>query len=230
MLSALTLPHSTICCWWWWGAVDNDPGTHLAWLSPHSRRRPTHGELGAGHLIWSRNLKRGMAVWLRSQRGGCGPVCTKPSIWSECSEGNLPPPPSFLLDFDTRAKYVLHPSLHPWLHGFLFPVSQSLWTSRWCGESDSKRLSVGGQARQWEGLVEGRAVGEEGPWWYTGLGGPKDGALRVGRSGCCSAGLYFPVTEGNTWFQVLESHEMWGTGREMNIPTQNTNSAKRERL
>lgn len=27
-----------------------------------------------------------------------------------------------------------------------------------------------------------------------GLGRLKDGALRVGRSGCCSAGLYFPVT------------------------------------
>lgn len=126
-------------------------------------------------------------------------MCTKPSIRSECCKGNLPLPLSFLLNFDTLAKYVLHPSLHPWLRGFLFPVSQSLLTSRWRGESDSKRLSsVGGQARQWEGLVEGRAVGEEGPWWYTGLGGLKDGALRVGRSGCCSAGLYFPVTEGNT--------------------------------
>ena len=45
----LPAAHSTICCCWCWQcAVDNDPGTHLAWLSPHSRRRPTRGELGAG--------------------------------------------------------------------------------------------------------------------------------------------------------------------------------------
>lgn len=199
-------PHSTIWCWWcWWGAVDNDPGIHLAWLSPCSRRRPTRGELS-----WAFDLEQKPMRGMQLTQGSGGSdvalcVPSKPSIQVRVqrrkSASAAEFPPQFWYPCQVCS---LHPTSHPWLRGFLFPVSQSVWTSRWPGESDSKRLrSVGGQARQWEGLLEGRAVGEDGPWWYPGLGIQRTVPwVGVG----AAAGLYFPVTKGNIWFQVLESH------------------------
>lgn len=79
-----------------------------------------------GYLIWSRNPKRGMAAWLVGQREGYGSACTESSIQSELSKRNWPQSHphlslSFLLDFDMLAKYFLHPTLHPWLHGVPLP-------------------------------------------------------------------------------------------------------------
>lgn len=91
-------------------------------------------------------------------------MCTKTSIWSECSERNLPPSLSFLLDFATLAKYVLHPTLHPWLVDFFF-LFLHLSELVHGVESLILRGSVVWVAKHsnGEGLVDGRAVGEEGP-------------------------------------------------------------------